>query len=362
MTSEQRWSAIFWLGVLALFFLALWLLSPILLPFVIGAAVAYFLNPVVDRLERWRVPRSIATALVLLLFLLFMVLVVKLLLPLVQAQIGEINRRVPDLVTKGNAELQQLIQQAQERLAPDDVARLRELAGSWAASVLAAAARFGEGLLTSGLALANLLELLLITPIVAFLLLRDWEKIVARVDGWLPRQYAATIREQALLVDETLAGFIHGQLLVSLSLALYYGILLSNARLEFALIIGLLVGILSVIPFIGVTICFILTMGLALLQFGSNFTSVGIVFLIFVIGQTVESNILSPKLVGERVNLHPVWVIFALLAFGELFGFLGVLLALPAAAVIGVLVRFVLSRYLGSSLFDPTKRPPRNGH
>lgn len=362
MTGEQRWSAIFWLGVLALFFLALWLLSPILLPFVVGAGVAYFLNPVVDRLEQWRAPRSIATALVLVLFLLVIVLVVKLLLPLVEAQINEINAQVPDLVAKGNAEFQQLIQLAQERLSPDDVARLREMAGGWATSVVGAAARFAQELLASGLALANLLELLLITPIVAFLLLRDWEKIVAQVDGWLPRQYAATIREQVLLVDETLAGFIHGQFLVSLSLAIYYAILLSVAHLKFALIIGLLAGILSVIPFVGVAICFILTMGMALVQFGSDFKSVGIVFLIFVIGQTVESNILSPKLVGERVNLHPVWVIFALLAFGTLFGFLGVLLALPAAAVIGVVVRFALSRYLASSLYDPTNRLPSDGH
>lgn len=362
MTSEQRWSAIFWAGVLALFFVALWLLSPILLPFVVGAAIAYFLNPVVDRLERWRVPRSIATALVLLLFLLFLVAVVKLLAPLVEAQLNELERRLPALVARGNAEIQQLIRLAQEKLTQEDVARLRDVAGTWAASVLAAAAHFAEGLLTSGVALANLLELLLITPIVAFLLLRDWEKIVAQVDGWLPRQYAATIREQARLVDETLAGFIHGQLLVSLSLAVYYAILLTAAHLEFALIIGLLSGILSVIPFIGVTICFILTMGLALLQFGSDFTSVGIVFLIFVIGQTIESNVLSPKLVGERINVHPVWVIFALLAFGTLFGFLGMLLALPAAAVIGVVVRFALSRYLASSLYDPTNRLPREGH
>jgi predicted PurR-regulated permease PerM len=356
MTTEHRWSTAFWLSGLALLLLMLWLLSPILLPFVVSMAIAYFLNPIVDRLEHWRIPRGLATALVLLLFLLAIVLIIKLLLPLLEVQIDRLKSNAPALVNQGNAELQQLIEVVQKRLSPEDIAHLRDMAGSWAASVVATAARVAEGLLTSGLAIANILELLLITPIVAFFLLRDWEKIVARIETWLPRQHAATIREQARLVDETLAGFIHGQLLVSLSLTLYYAILLSIARLDFALIVALLAGILSVIPFVGVTICFILTMGLALLQFGSDFTHVGIIFLIFVIGQTVESNVLSPKLVGDRINLHPVWVIFALLAFGTLFGFLGVLLALPAAAVIGVLVRFALGRYLASPLYDPTNR------
>jgi predicted PurR-regulated permease PerM len=362
MTTGQRWSAFFWLGGLVVLALALWLLSPILLPFVVSMAIAYLLNPVVDRLEHWRVPRSLATALVLLLFLLGIVLVIKLLLPLLEVQVDRLAKNAPELVNKGNAELQQVIQILQTKLSPDDFAHLRDMAGSWAGSALATAASVGKSLLTSGLAIANLLELLLITPIVAFFLLRDWKKIVTQIDSWLPREHAATIREQALLVDETLAGFIHGQLLVSASLAVWYAVLLSIARLDFALIIALLAGILSVIPFVGVTICFILTLGLALLQFGGDFTRVGIVFLIFVIGQTVESNILSPKLVGDRVNLHPVWIIFALLAFGALFGFVGVLIALPAAAVIGVLVRFALSRYLQSPLYDPSNRSLHDDH
>jgi predicted PurR-regulated permease PerM len=359
VTADQRWAGLFWLGLLLLFFLFIWLLSSIILPFVAGMAIAYFLHPVVDRLGRWGVPRGGAATLVLLLFVLALVLIAMLIWPLLELQTSELANRLPSLVARGQKQLDALLQETRERLAPEDVARLRDMLGAWAASALAWAADVAKGLLTSGRALVNVLWLVFVTPIVAFFLLRDWPRITARVDSWLPRPYAATIREQARLVDATLAGFIHGQVLVSLSLTVYYTLMLTIARLEFALVIGVLVGVLSFIPFVGVSICFILTMGLALLQFGSSWTSVGFVFIIFVVGQTIEGNVLSPKLVGERINLHPVWIIFALLAFGTLFGLLGVLLALPAAAVVGVLVRFALSRYLASPLYDPAaNRPP----
>lgn len=357
MTAKPFWPAVFWLGALAFLFLAIDLLSGILLPFVAGLAIAYFLHPVVDRLEALRLPRSVATAVVLLLFLLLLVLVAMLLVPLLEVQVGELARRVPGLVEQGRQEIQRLMQLAQERLQPEDVARLRDLLGTWVGSVMGWGARLLEGLVTSGIALANLLSLVFITPIVAFFLLRDWDRMVVRLDSWLPRPYAATIREQARLIDATLAGFLHGQVLVSLTLGVYYAVTLTLAGLDFALVVGLLIGILSFVPFVGAAIGFVVAAGLALLQF-TTWTGVAAVVGIFAIGQTLESNVLSPKLVGERVNLHPLWVIFSLLAFGTLFGFVGVLLALPAAAVAGVLVRFGLSRYLASALFDPGNRPP----
>jgi predicted PurR-regulated permease PerM len=356
-TASERRTALFWLGILAAFLVLLYLLNGILLPFVAGAAIAYFLNPAVDRLELWRLPRAVATGVVLLLFVAVLVLLMMLLLPLLQVQAAELARRAPAVVEFGRREIQHFTELAQQQLAPEDLARVREMAGSWAGAALGWAAAFLEGLLTRGVAIASVLSLIFITPIVAFFLLRDWERLVAHIDGWLPRRHAAVIREQARLVDHTLAGFVHGQMLVGLILAVYYGAALTLAGLQFAIIIGILIGVLCFIPYVGVAIGLVLALGLALVQFGS-WTMLGVVLAIFAVGHATESNLLSPKLVGERVNLHPVWIIFALLAFGTLFGFVGLLLALPAAAVIGVLVRFALGRYLTSRLYDPDSHPP----
>jgi predicted PurR-regulated permease PerM len=211
-------------------------------------------------------------------------------------------------------------------------------------------------LLTRSLAIANLVALLLITPLVAFFLLRDWPTIVAKVDELLPRPYAATIREQLRLVDATISGYMHGQALVSLIVGVYYAVTLGVVGLNFAFIIGILVGILSFIPYVGEATGVLLAVGLAAMQWGS-WGKIVIVAGIFLVGHLGAADFLQPKLIGSRVHLHQVWVIFALLAFGELFGFLGVLLALPAAAVTGVLVRFALSRYLASPLYDPGRDP-----
>lgn len=355
MTPGQRQQLFFWLGALVVFFLLLDLLSPILLPFVAGAAIAYFLHPVVSQLARWRVPRSLATVLALLLFVLALLLILALLVPLVQLQASELARRVPALVANAHQRLEQLIELAQQQLAAEDVAKLREMLGSAVADIAAWLARFLQSLLTSGLALANLLLLIFITPVVAFFLLRDWDRLVRHVDSWLPRQHLATIREQARLVDATLTGFVRGQLLVCLGVGIYYAVALTLIHLEFGLIIGILAGVLTFIPYVGFATGLVLALSLALLQFGT-FSGMLWVIIVFAIGQVLESNVLGPKLIGQRVHLHPVWVIFALLAFGSVFGFLGVLLAIPAAAVIGVLVRFAHSRYLASPLYDPANR------
>jgi len=353
----RRQQALFWFGALLVFFLFVYLLSPILLPFAAGSAIAYFLDPAVRRLERWRVPRTLATVLALLLFLVLVLAVFALLVPLVQLQAAELSHRIPGLVTDARARFENLMQLAQKELAPDDVAKLRDALGGAVGSMAAWIARFIQGVLTSGIALANLLSLIFITPVVAFFLLRDWARILRSIDACLPRQHLATIREQARIVDATLAGYVHGQLLVCLGVGIYYAAALSLVRLEFGLIIGILAGILTFIPYVGFATGFVLALSLALIQFGS-FSGLLSVIVVFAIGQVLESNILAPKLVGERVHLHPVWVIFSLLAFGSVFGFLGVLLALPTAAVIGVLVRFMMGRYLASPLYDPANRRP----
>jgi predicted PurR-regulated permease PerM len=190
-----------------------------------------------------------------------------------------------------------------------------------------------------------------ITPVVAFYLLRDWDRIVIQIDSWLPRRYAETIREQVRAVDATLAGFLRGQGTVCLILAVYYGLGLSLAGLDFGLVIGLVAGLLSFVPYVGAIVGLLLSVGLALVQFDA-WMPIAIVAAVFILGQVVEGNFLTPKLVGESVGLHPVWIIFALLAGSALFGFVGLLLAIPATAVVGVGVRFGLDRYLASAYFQ----------
>jgi predicted PurR-regulated permease PerM len=325
---------------------------------VAGTAIAYFLAPVVDRLQRWRLSRSLAAALVLLGFLLALALVVVMLVPLIQVQVAKLARIAPAAMDEGRRQVQQLLQIAQQRLSPEDVEKLRAMAGNWASAALGWTAALVQSLLTNGLALANLLSLIFITPLVAFYLLRDWHSFVAHLEGWIPRRHLATVRRQTALMNETLSGFVHGQMLIGLILTIWYAVALSIAGTNFAIVIGLLVGILSFIPIVGGAIGFVLALGLTMVQ-TPTWTAAIVVIVIFAIGQGVEGNILAPKLVGDRVNLHPLWVIFALLAFGKLFGFLGVLLALPAAAVIGVLVRFGMGRYLESPIYHGSARKRR---
>ena len=195
------------------------------------------------------------------------------------------------------------------------------------------------------------LRLLVITPLVAFYLLRDWDRIVARIDSLLPSRIRPIVREQAKEIDDILAGFVRGQATVCLLLGVFYAVGLSLAGLDFGVIVGLGTGLISFIPYFGMTIGLVTGMGIAVAQF-ADWVPIAIVAGVFAVGQVLEGNVITPRLVGNRVRLHPVWVIFAVLAGGALFGFTGILLALPAAAVIGVLVRFAVSRYQGSSLFD----------
>ena len=359
MSPAQRQEVIFWLGVLAVFFLLLYLLSPILLPFVAGGIVAYFLDPAVRWLTRWRVPRGLATLIVLIVFGLVLTLLIALIVPLLRLQVTELVVRLPSLFGQAQALLNQWMAAAAQHLPAEDYQRLHTTLTGSMDKVLTWAVNQAQGIMTSGLALANLLSLVIITPVVAFFLLRDWDRIVAAVDGWLPRDHLGTLRQQAAQVDAMLGGYIRGQLLVCLALGIFYAVCLSLSGLEFGLIVGILTGVLAFIPYVGFATGFVLATGLALLQFGWGLGLV-LVLLTFAVGQVLESSFLSPKLVGERVRLHPVWVIFALLAFGSLFGFLGVLIALPAAAVTGVMVRFALSRYMSSPLYRAPLTLPRD--
>jgi predicted PurR-regulated permease PerM len=359
LTAVQR-NTWFWVAGFLLFFLGLWLLSAILLPFVAGIAIAYFLDPLVNRLAQLRMPRGLAAFAVLTLFLTLLVLVIMLVVPILEAQVLDLAARLPSLLAAARREAEDLMQMAQQRLSPEDFAKLREAVGGKLADMFAVLGSVFRDVVTRGLALANLLSLVFVTPVVSFFLLRDWDRILVRLDGWLPRAQAATIREQALRIDEILSAYLRGQLSVCVVLGIYYAVGLTLLGLNFGSVIGLLVGVLAFIPYVGFAVGFVLALLLALTQFSDQHHVLYVVAL-FVAGMTIEGNLLTPKLVGERVHLHPVWVVFALLSFGTLFGLLGVLIAVPMAAVIGVLVRFALSRYLASPLYDPAKARGEHG-
>jgi len=278
-------------------------------------------------------------------------LILLLLVPLVQGQVLQLIGKVPALVGVLQDQFGRLVQLLQEQLPAEDIAKLRELVGTKLGEAVVWIAGMLQSMVTSSIAILNILSLVIVTPIVTFFLLRDWEAMVARLDTYVPRQSLETVREQAGLISDTLVGFVHGQALVCLVLATYYATALTLAGLGSGLALGLLIGVLGIIPMLGVATGFLIAVGLAASQFG-NWTEVLVVCGIFIVGQLIEANFLTPKLIGDRIHLHPVWVIFALFAGGTLFGFVGVLVAVPAAAVIGVLIRFALTRYRGSTLYD----------
>ncbi|HEX5454176.1 MAG TPA: AI-2E family transporter [Stellaceae bacterium] len=351
MISARAYRLFFWLGLLVGLILALGLVQGILMPFATGFALAYILAPAVARMERWGIARSLASLAVLILFLLAVALILFILVPLIQGQVVQLIGRVPTLARTLQDQLGNLIQLLQEHLPAEDVSKVRDLVGAKLAEALTWIAGLVQGVITSSFAILNIISLVVVTPIVTFFLLRDWEKMVAHIDSCLPRQSLETVRGQARLISDTLVGFVHGQAIVCLILAVYYGVALSLAGLDSGLALGLLIGVLGIIPFLGAATGFLLSISLAASQYGT-WSEIIIVGAIFAVGQLAEANFLTPKLIGDRVHLHPVWVIFALFAGGTLYGFIGVLIAVPAAAVIGVLARFALARYRASSLYD----------
>jgi predicted PurR-regulated permease PerM len=282
------------------------------------------------------------------------VLVIMLVVPILESQVLDLVANLPGLLAEARREAEALMRMAQERLTPEDFAKLRDAVGGKLADLFAVLGNVFRDVVTRGVALANLLSLVFVTPVVSFFLLRDWNGILARLDKWLPRAQAATVREQAERIDEILSAYLRGQLSVCAALGVYYAAGLTLLGLNFGAVIGLLIGILAFIPYVGFAVGFILAMLLALTQFSDQHHVIYVAAL-FGIGMLVEGYGLTPRLVGRRVHLHPVWIIFALLSFGTLFGLLGVLIAVPVAAVIGVLARFGLSRYLASPLYDPTQ-------
>jgi predicted PurR-regulated permease PerM len=353
MTSAQRYR--FWLIGLAVCLGALYLLSGMLLPFVAGMAIAYFLDPLADRLERAGLSRMAATSVITAMFFLVVVLALIVLVPLIEDQVVAFAQKVPGYLDTINERIQPLLAELKRRLSPRDLEKLRSSAGEYAGTAVSWLGGVVRGVLTGSLAVVNVLSLVFVTPVITFFLLRDWDVIVGKVDSWLPREHADTIRAQFREINRTLSGFIRGQATVCLALGAFYGLGLSLVGLDLGLVIGLGAGLFSFIPYLGSISGFVTGVGLAFAQTG-DWHLPAMVAGVFMAGQIMEGNFLTPKLVGDKVGLHPVWIMFALLACGSLFGFVGILIAVPLAAVIGVLVRFAISRYLESPLYYGTHR------
>jgi predicted PurR-regulated permease PerM len=347
----SRSVAMQWLALTAAAFALLYLLAPILAPFVAAAVFAYVFDPLVDRMCRLRLPRALSVLLVMLGALLLGLALLLIMLPLLQQELSLLAKRLPQWLDAARVHFLPTLQQWFGMELEWDGAALRQLlvdhwqrAGGLASGVVL------PWLGDSGSALLALFANLLLIPVVMFYLLRDWDELLARVDGLLPRHWHTQIRQLAAESDKVLAEFLRGQISVMLLMSAFYVLVLWLVGLEFALPIGIVAGMLVFIPYLGMVLGLLLATLAALMQFGLT-SNLLVVWAVFGAGQLLEGVVITPWLVGERIGLHPLAVIFALLAFGQLFGFFGLLLALPMAAVLLVLLRHLREQYLSSSMY-----------
>ncbi len=336
----------YWGVGLAIFALVLWYVGNTLLPFMVGAAIAYLLDPFADRLEEWGLSRTLATVVISVLVLVLSLLAFILVVPLIFNQVRALVDAAPHLLTTMLDFLTAKFPGLLDANSP-----IRQNLASVEAAIRANSAQVLGQVLSSSLAVVNFVTLLIVAPVVAFYLLLDWDRMVAVIDSWLPREHAPVIRRLGRECDSVLAGFVRGQMTVGLILGIFYAVALGLIGLQFGVVVGLVAGLLTFIPYVGSTFGGVTSIGLALFQYWDNPVWIAVVAGVFGVGQLVEGNFLTPKLVGGSVGLHPVWLMFALFAFGSALGFVGLLIAVPAAASIGVLGRFAIANYKASHLY-----------
>lgn len=341
----------FWLGAFLVLVVFLVVFSNVLLPFVVGMAVAYGLDPIADRLERFGLGRLAASFVILVGFVILLALLVVLLVPLLVNQLAAFIDKMPTYALQLQALAQALLDTRLGHLIQVDSGQFKSSMGTLMAEAAGWLSTLLKSIWSGGSALVDLAALFVVTPVVAFYMLIDWDRMVARIDSWVPRDHVETVRAIARDIDHAIAGFVRGQGLVCMLLGSIYAVGLMLVGLNFGLLIGIGAGILSFIPYVGTTVGFVVGVGVALVQFWPEWQWIGATVLVFAVGQFIEGNILQPRLVGRSVGLHPVWLMFALFAFGALFGFVGLLIAVPAAAAVAVLMRFAIARYLTSPIY-----------
>ena len=361
------WQAGFWLALLAVLIGLLWLFSAVLPPFIVAAVIGYLLDPLVNRMVRFGLGRTGAALLILGMAILVIAVTIALFSPMLARQVQGFIKAFPDLVRKA----QELGAAAGEQVTHGSIGsmmqryglggRLSDLSNSASDivnQVVNWVVGFGNSLLSRGAALLDLLSLIVITPVVAFYMLVDWPRMIATIDGLVPPRDRGTVRGIFAEIDRALAGFLRGQGLVCLFLAAWYGIGLSVVGLNFGLLVGIGGGLLAFIPYVGSLMVLVLSLLIAVVQGWPSWHLPAEALGVVLIGQFLEGNVLSPKLVGDKVGLHPVWVIFALLGFGSVFGFTGLLVAVPVASAIGVLLRFGAGRYRRSPIYTGIDAAP----
>lgn len=345
-------------GIAALvFFVVLWFLGNIILPFLVGGAIAYFLDPIADRLQRAGMSRTAATALITVVAALVFAALVLSVIPTLIHQLAALIDAVPELVTQFQTFLVTRFPELQ-----DSTSTARQTLAQIAQAIQAQGGQLANGLISSALTVVGAVVFLVVVPVVAFYMLLDWDRMVAKIDALIPRDHADTVRQLAREIDAVLAGFVRGQVSVCLILGTFYSVALMIAGLQFGLVVGAIAGAITFIPYVGSLVGGALAIGLALFQFWGDWVSIATVAAIFAAGQFLEGNILTPRLVGKSVGLHPVWLLFALSAFGAVFGFVGMLVAVPVAAALGVFARFGIAQYQKSQLYrgiEPHPAPER---
>ena len=353
MSDSRTWM---WLTIITLTGLLLYLLAPVLTPFVAAALLAYMGNPLVNRLERHRLSRTWAVVVVFAVLLLLLLMLLLIFIPLLERQIVLLASKLPGYIDwVQDKALPSASAWFRVDLGTFDLASFKKLVADQIQGIGGVAAILWKAITRSGVTLLGWLANLLLIPVVTFYLLRDWKDLLERIHLLLPRPIEPVVLRLARQSDEVLGAFFRGQLLVMLALAVVYSAGLWIVGLDLALLIGIVAGLVSFVPYLGFIIGIVMATIAALMQFHESMPLL-YVAIVFMVGQSLEGMLLTPWLVGEKIGLHPVAVIFAVLAGGQLFGFFGVLLALPVAAVVMVVLRYLLERYLGSELYVAQKK------
>lgn len=338
------WSAVL-IGVVAL----IWLLHPILLPFVAGVALAYLLDPLANRIERLGVNRVVATLIMIVVFGAVLTALAILIIPVLAAQAAALIESLPSYLERLRAIVTDPNRPWLSKLVGAGLPDLQ--ASTFVKDAAGASAVFLRSLWSGGQVLVSIVSLFVVAPVVAFYLLVDWNRMIRTLDRWLPRDHAGTIRMLAREIDTAIAGFVRGQTGVCVILGVCYAVPFALIGLNFGLLIGIGTGLASFIPYVGTFVGMLIALGVAVVQFWPEWTPILMVLAVGVICGVLESYVLSPYLVGPSVGLHPVWMMFALFTFSYLFGFVGLIVAIPVSAAVGVLVRFALKQYLASRMY-----------
>ena len=346
MALSVQQQTVYW-GIAAIVVgVVLWALGNVIMPFLLGGAIAYCLDPVADRLERAGLSRVWSVSVITLIAIVVFIVLVLLVIPTLVTQISGLIQAAPEMPDR----FRSFISTNFPALLDEESTVYKQLIAI-GETIQSRGGELLNGVLSSAAGFLNVLVLLVVVPVVAFYLLLDWDNMVARIDELLPREHAGTIRHLAREIDRTLASFIRGQGTVCLIMGIFYAVGLMAVGLNFGLVVGSFAGLITFIPYVGALLGGVLAIGLAVFQFWGEWIWIGAVALVFALGQFLEGNIITPRLVGQSVGLHPVWLIFALSVFGALFGFVGMLVAVPVAAMMGVLMRFAIGKYKESPLY-----------